>query len=285
MTDMIRTNGFPVFGRIPRELLRDSSVSRDARLLWVTLEDYTSKDGEAPWPSQETLAEHLGCTDRTVRTYQTELETAGWLVVEHRAGRSNLYHLNWSPFLEVPRKPASAPPRKSASGDPGNQLPTKKNQEEEPDEENSLVGDADASADDDVFRKGAEFVLGAYAEANSRPRQKVTKTAIRDMRLLMQRGPTTWDTPAPVSKQEIGRIVAATMRDRFWRKQIQSPGNLREHWDRLTVLADEAEQLEAGVEPELPELPLVVHDGCCDGSGLIDTDDGMVQCRGIERAA
>lgn len=86
------------------------------------------------------------------------------------------------------------------------------------------------------YRNAARWVLNRWAEANNRPPQKITVKAVEDMRLLMQRGPTNWATPAEVTGQEIRDVTAAALADPFWRQQIQSPGNLRKHWDRLAQL-------------------------------------------------
>lgn len=120
--------GRPVYARIPRPLLRDTSISRDARLLWAILEDHTSKDSQVPWPSQSTLAQYMGCTERAVRNWLNELVKAGWLEVHSRPGSSNLHVLRW----EGPRNGGSALPRNGGSYPPGTVVPPKKNQEEEP---------------------------------------------------------------------------------------------------------------------------------------------------------
>ncbi len=155
-TPVLAMRGIPAHGRIPRALLRDASISRDARLLWAELEDHVGKDGEAPWPAQETMAEHLGCTDRAVRNWLNELVRAGWLSVEARPGRSNKYWLNWVPVSTAwntgsgvaPRNPRSTPPRNARSGGSGTAVPPNKNQEQEPFEEpppTPSVGGGDGS--------------------------------------------------------------------------------------------------------------------------------------------
>ena len=137
---VLTSGGQPIYGRIPRSLLRDPSVSRDARLLFGIIEDHCSKEDDAPWPSQEVLAEYMGASDRAVRNWLNELAKAGYLQVMPRPGRSNRHHLQWIP-AQAPRNGGSAPPRNGGSDHPGTAVPTKKNQKEEPVEEAPLPPD------------------------------------------------------------------------------------------------------------------------------------------------
>lgn len=96
--DTIEIKGAPGYGRCPRELLRDPTISPGARLMWTILEDHASAKSPQPFPGQDTLAEYLGCTDRTIRNYRAELEAAGWLEVHKRGfGKSNRHVLRWYP--------------------------------------------------------------------------------------------------------------------------------------------------------------------------------------------
>lgn len=131
MTDSLEYHG-PVYGRAPRALLRDPSISASAKALWTLLEDHASPESPVPFPSQELLAEYLGVTDRTIRSWLNELVASGW-VVKQRTSRSNRYRLAWKNRSD--RNQASGHDRNQASGHTGRRLPTKKNQEEEPIEE------------------------------------------------------------------------------------------------------------------------------------------------------
>lgn len=65
-----------------------------ARLLWIVLDDMTSRASMQPYPGQERLGEYLGCSARHVRTLLNELQEAGWLAVTHRGvTKTNLYTL------------------------------------------------------------------------------------------------------------------------------------------------------------------------------------------------
>lgn len=90
--------------------------------------------------------------------------------------------------------------------------------------------------DHEPYRNGARWVLDTWSTRTDAPRQKLTKTAINDMRLLMERGPTTWEHPKAIPKSEVAAVMQAAMDDKFWHKVIRSPGNLRDHWDELALL-------------------------------------------------
>ena len=96
------------------------------------LDDFAS-DSEVAWPSQKTLAEILGASDRSVRTWLNELVAAGLLTVQRRRNSSNLHSLEWPTTQQV---------RKPASGRSGSQLPLRSGSqlpiEEESLEEESL---------------------------------------------------------------------------------------------------------------------------------------------------
>ncbi len=131
---LLTSEGMPVYARIPRELLRDVSVSRDARLLWVVLDDFTSKESTSPWPSQAKLAEYMGATDRAVRNWLNELVRAGWLEVVTRPGTSNIHRMKWRGDASGPRNDSSGVGRNDSSGGSGTTVPPKQHQEASPDE-------------------------------------------------------------------------------------------------------------------------------------------------------
>ena len=111
--------------------------------------------------------------------------------------------------------------------------------------------------DYEPYRNGANYVLRRWAEVNDRPRQKLTAKAVEDMRLLMQRGPANWDTAAPITGEEIREVVEAALADDFWRDNLQSPGGLRKHWDKLSLLVRGKGAKRAGVSPDQAITKLV----------------------------
>ena len=81
------------FSALPHDLIRNTDVSRDARLLVAVLLMYGWQGAEIT-ASHATLAADMGCSTRMLRTYLTELIDAG-IVTEHDAGvrRQKVYRL------------------------------------------------------------------------------------------------------------------------------------------------------------------------------------------------
>ena len=63
---------------IPNKLMLDQRLSRDARLLGCLLFMHAANTGKA-FPSQEKMAEELGCVRRSIIRWLEELQAAGWV--------------------------------------------------------------------------------------------------------------------------------------------------------------------------------------------------------------
>lgn len=87
----LRVVDAPKFSALPHVVIRDTSLSRDARLLYSVLQMYWWQEGECT-ASHETLAADMGCSERGLRRYLDEL-LAAKLIVESAAGvrRSKVY--------------------------------------------------------------------------------------------------------------------------------------------------------------------------------------------------
>ena len=122
-------NGFTM---VPNELLRDTSLSRDARLTWIALKSHAWQDPEC-WPGQETLARELGVSVRQVRRYLTELEEAGLVeTVQQGRGRPNRYRVPDYPVAPTDRTPMSVLDRTPMSGPIEKKTQVKKTQRTAP---------------------------------------------------------------------------------------------------------------------------------------------------------
>ncbi len=77
------------WAKVPHSVARDSTISRDARLLWVILEGRQGQHAHAR-VGLKVLAADMGVSTRSVRTWLTELTTVGLLSVK-RTGRTNMY--------------------------------------------------------------------------------------------------------------------------------------------------------------------------------------------------
>lgn len=94
----------------PEHIIRDPNLSVGAKAVWGVLASFS--DGfygeQHVWPSQLTIAKHLDVTDRCVRKWITELESAGVLHVvrqnTHAGRESNVYVLHFSQE-ERPQEP------------------------------------------------------------------------------------------------------------------------------------------------------------------------------------
>lgn len=81
---------------IPKWLLYDRTLDTGVKMTYLLLSSYASGPSTIVWPSQATLAQHLGTDVRTVRRYLRTLRDEGLVAVRARAtqhGRQNTYIL------------------------------------------------------------------------------------------------------------------------------------------------------------------------------------------------
>src|SRR5947208_11874316 len=77
------------FTQVPNFILTKKDISVGAKLTYAMLLKYAWQD-DACFPGQVKLAGDMGATDRSVRTYLNELETAELLEVQQRGlGKTN----------------------------------------------------------------------------------------------------------------------------------------------------------------------------------------------------
>jgi len=90
-----------------------------------------------------------------------------------------------------------------------------------------------------------ELLIDRFAAHAGTPAQKITGRMGDDMRLLRQRGPTTWAKPAALKPEVVAEMIetvfdglATRSNSGFcWADQVRSPGALRRHWDKLAQAA------------------------------------------------
>ncbi len=105
------------FTQLPNYILRDTRLSFGARLTFAVLLSYAWQEGSC-FPGQARMASDLGTTDRSIRTFLTELKAGGFIDWERQGlNRPNIYYiLDYKPLdpalIEAERKPGSAPDRK-----------------------------------------------------------------------------------------------------------------------------------------------------------------------------
>jgi biotin operon repressor len=84
------------FTQVPNFILEDANISIGAKVTYAMFLKY-AWDNDYVFPGQERLASHMGCSERSVRTYIKELEGLKLLEVEQRGlGKTNLYRLNFT---------------------------------------------------------------------------------------------------------------------------------------------------------------------------------------------
>jgi hypothetical protein len=89
--DLVTRHGFT---QVPNFILTNPTISVGAKLAYAMLLKYARQD-DACFPGQVKLAEDMGATDRSVRTYLKELEAAALLEIKQRGlGKTNLYLLD-----------------------------------------------------------------------------------------------------------------------------------------------------------------------------------------------
>ena len=161
MSETQLISDWPTYARIPRWVLRSTELGVHAKVVYAVLEDYADTAGVA-FPSKATIAANAGCSERTVHNALAELRQAGAVEIfdERFRGRGNRYILRHAPPDEEPERSAphadSAPP---AETDPApdaqsapdadqigttrsrdrHEVPEKKNQEEEPPNQNQVT--------------------------------------------------------------------------------------------------------------------------------------------------
>src|SRR5229473_4412185 len=82
------------FTQVPNFILTKKKISVGAKLAYAMLLKYAWADN-ACFPGQLRLAEDMGASERSVRTYLKELETANILEIKQRGlGKTNLYRLH-----------------------------------------------------------------------------------------------------------------------------------------------------------------------------------------------
>lgn len=89
--DEVSAHGFT---QVPNVILREPNLSTGAKLIYACLLSYAWQK-ESCFPGQETLAEDLGISKRSVVTCLQELEKFGYVEKKRRGlGKTNVYILH-----------------------------------------------------------------------------------------------------------------------------------------------------------------------------------------------
>lgn len=202
-------------------LARDPALEVEEKLVWLLYRSYETSDGGG-FPSDETLAWHVGKSARSVRRYRRRLLERGYLEQELRGPKPARYRA----VLPEESDGESAP------------LPDDEDTDEEAD-----VWPAPSELQKDgsgeyVYPEPFEVIWAAY------PRQKGKKTAYRKVRTRIN------DGAEPAELQRAAATYAARMereeREVKFMKHASTFFGPDDHW---------LEELRAGSDDEAPAPP------------------------------
>lgn len=231
---MSRAEGFAA---IPNWMIRDRRVPRNAILVYASL---SSRAGMgAIFPSQVTIAEESGLSDRTVRRMMSHLEELG--VVERRTRRggkgkstskTDAYTLHPNGRVEGSDNlsGSSEGPDSEGQGTGHEQhgVPLTEVDRDEVDRETSAV--AAASTIGQKFAQPLCDVLVAELVKNGvKVPSPLPKKWLDDARLMVDR-----DGRDP---RQAKALIEWACRDSFWRSNIQSMPTFRRQYDKLRLQA------------------------------------------------
>jgi hypothetical protein len=205
-------------------------------------------EAELPWArlTYEDLAEQVGVSVGRARDAVRRLEQSGHLLTrimghpEH--GSQKFYLVNWTtadpqhPEVRIPNTPPADPQHPYR----GNTEDTNVDSVQSLSSGRSLVPAKGDGNDEEIGRLCRLLATAVEQQRGSRPR--VTTNWMKDIDLLLRRGPKGVDGPPP-SVQEVEQMIAGVFsklsepdRKGFcWADQIRSAHALRDHWDQLRV--------------------------------------------------
>ncbi len=94
------------FTQLPNYVLKDKKLSFGARLTYAVLLSYAWQE-DSCFPGQQRMAEDLGASDRSIRTFLGELKDRGYIDWKQQGlNKTNIYYiLDFKPLkLEADRK-------------------------------------------------------------------------------------------------------------------------------------------------------------------------------------
>ena len=223
------------FAQIPEWVLY-APITAVAVRLYCVLHRYADKEGKA-FPSRKTLAGRMGLkSPKSIDAALKELVAVGAVTFEHRLNdkgdqTSNLYTVRFAPPLGVGKETSLGREEIFPGGREGN-FPGGR-------EENdpliiAILNHSHLESEKSVADRQYMDLCNLFAdliEANDYKRPTVTATWLKDMRLLHVKD------ERPI--ENIEKAIRWVTADPFWRKNVLSPGKLRERYDRLR---DEATQ-------------------------------------------
>lgn len=112
--------------KLMSQIWDDAPFEKTTLLVLLCLADMANDRGVC-WPSVETIAKKARCSERWVRDVLVELEAAGYVGKEPRAGQTTRYHVHFPPIEGLGDEPHFRPeetaPLNPSSGEGGTPVP------------------------------------------------------------------------------------------------------------------------------------------------------------------
>jgi len=88
---------------IRKEFVFNAKLSRDARFLYIVLQSFTNKDSKEAFPSREYLKNIMGCSERTLSRYISELKNSRYLKMRKERSDQGSYKHNVYELFDYPK--------------------------------------------------------------------------------------------------------------------------------------------------------------------------------------
>ena len=235
-------------------VLRHGPRDRALRLVLLTIADAANRDGECARPGMGAIIEGALYSEGHCRRAIARLEAEGWLEQTERPGPGKVAEFR-IPGVATDNAAHSA----RRSDDNAAQTPRKRRANgAHPDArrstgpslletDNGLRTTRDLALPSPVAEL-CNYLADRIAQYREDPdaRPAVGDSWLRDMRLLVERGPAKRAKPAALGPELVRRCIDFIFDDLArpegrgafcWAANIRSPGALRDHWDQL---ADES---------------------------------------------
>lgn len=235
------------FATIPRSMLHDGTVPRDAKLVYLILSSHVGGNRMA-WPSHRRIGELLGMSVSTVKVQLGWLREHGYIDWHQRrredsALTTNEYILTAgsapSPMNQLGRVTAMVG---RDTADPSQDTATPRSPDGYPIAVTRLVNesqenDKESSTSAEPPRPEIEALcvrLADAVEANGSKRPNIGKAWLDAARLMVDRDGRT--------PEQIGKAIDWCQADDFWRANVMSMPKLRTKYDQLRLAAQRAKQ-------------------------------------------
>lgn len=217
-------------------VFENSPYTLGARLIHLAIADIVNDDNDwLLWASQKKLGAKAMVSQPTVSGTLKRMCKEGYLeLVEEGHGAPSIYR-----FLRPGQSESDSPSPKEIASTPKGNL----HQPPKLTEPVLLPTQIELNVTQHkAISSLCEFLQdGIQRHRGTRPKQ--TTAWVRDMDLLLRRGPKEWEEVKPLKADEVASVIRGIFTKLnvesssgfCWANQIRSPGNLRRHWDELTL--------------------------------------------------